>query len=442
MSWKEYQQRKKSWPFRIPRGVLLGLLLMAVSIPALLTLYRSNPDPEIPSALPFDSVELLNALTPEILSQPVTEVTVNHGLKRFRATLSLDTELQRFIQKKLRAYRVDWGGVAVIDSGTGEVLALASHSEKEAGAGPLALRATFPAASIFKIVTATAALDQNLVGRTSSIAYRLRSRRDEGTIRPSDISKPGGNNVATVEQAFAKSENKVFGQLGLRVGGATLLEYAGRFGFNARIPFELAIGVSLAGSSDTEETDEDEDAVDSARMAAGFRGATLSPLHGALIASAVVNGGRMVTPRIVQRVTDDAGTEVYRSGSTVWTRPMSEETARELRLMMAKTIARGGTAHRGFRRLENDRVLGRLDIGGKTGSLTGQNPPGKNLWFVGYAAGPNRSIAIGMVLVHHRIWRVKPAQLSREILDSFFSRPTLIGTGRKETTRRKETTDG
>jgi cell division protein FtsI/penicillin-binding protein 2 len=360
---------------------------------------------------------LLNAVT---LREGPSDVIWKEEGRQWAGELSFDQELQRFIQKKLRDYRVDWGGVAVIDPATGEVLALASHSEKKWDNGNLALRATFPAASIFKIVTATAALEENLVQRNSKFKYRIRYRRDEGTIRRSDVMKEGGNNEATVEQAFAKSENKVFGKIGLRIGEPKLLDYARRFGFNLDAPVEFPVDGSKALPSAEETVDEDEDLVEQARLAAGFQGATLSPLHGAMMAAAVANHGKMMLPHVVRRVSDENGREVYRAEPTVWTTPMSEGTSRDLRLMMEKTISRGGTAHKGFRRLERDKVLNRLDIGGKTGSLTGKNPPGKNLWFVGYAQGSDRAIAIGIVLVHDRIWRVKPSQLSREIMNFHF----------------------
>lgn len=453
VGWKSYQKslkrRKKAG---LPKGGLrricftlavfllgffgYGLFSTKSSNVELVTLEASSATPvsaeicdltkEVELGKKWDRCVFSRLLKPEILQNEPQEVIFKNESRSWNAELSIDPELQRFVQKKLRDYRVDWGGVAVMDASTGEVLALASHSEKGRTFRNLGLNAGFPAASIFKIVTAAAALDQNVVERTQSFKYRLRFRRDEDTIRRSDLLKPGGNNVATVEEAFAKSENKIFGKIGSQIGAARLLEYAQRFGFNVTIPLEIPVDMSRAGTSTDEEADEDEDIVEQARLAAGFKGATLSPLHGAMIAAAVVNDGKMMLPFLVRRVSDEEGKEVFSSKPSVWSNPMSEETARELRLMMTKTLLRGGTAHKGFRRLERDPVLGKLDIGGKTGSLTGQNPPGKNLWFVGYARGPKRSIAVAIVLVHGRIWRVKPAQLSREIMNSYFSpKPVL-----------------
>jgi penicillin-binding protein A len=444
VTWKSYQIDTGTKPkLRIPRGFGRGLLLTFGGFLLLFFGYRAlwptetvsleNPatavcdvSGKIELGKKWDRCVFSRLLPPAMLREGPREVVWNDDTRHWAAELSFDPDLQRFIQKKLKDYRVDWGGVAVVDPSTGEILALASHSEKGWNDGNLALRATFPAASIFKIVTATAALEENLVERTSTFRYRLRFRRDEGTIRRSDLLKEGGNNEVTVEEAFAKSENKVFGKIGLRIGGPRLLDYAQRFGFNSDIPFEFPADWSKAGSSGGEETDEDEDIVEQARLAAGFQGATLSPLHGAMIAGAVANGGKMMLPHLVRRVTEEGGRDVYRAQPTVWTTPMSEGTSRELRLMMEKTISRGGTAHRGFRKLERDRTLNKLDIGGKTGSLTGKNPPGKNLWFVGYAQGYDRTIAIGIVLVHDRIWRVKPSRLSREIMDFYFTpRPVV-----------------
>jgi len=104
--------------------------------------------------------------------------------------------------------------------------------------------------------------------------------------------------------------------------------------------------------------------------------------------------------------------------------------------MMATTVTEG-TAHRSFRRLSRDPVLSQLQMGGKTGSLTGTNPPGKTEWFVGYARSNDAQIAVGIVVVNDKYWRVKPAELAKEIFEHGFGpMPILEASADKAQPRR------
>ncbi|HLG20085.1 MAG TPA: penicillin-binding transpeptidase domain-containing protein, partial [Bdellovibrionota bacterium] len=108
----------------------------------------------------------------------------------------------------------------------------------------------------------------------------------------------------------------------------------------------------------------------------------------------------------------------------VWRKPITPTTAKELRKMMIQTVA-DGTARKGFRGRERDKILRLLEVGGKTGSLTGKNPRGKHEWFIGYAQSPNRRVAIGMVIVSETKWKVRPSELAKEIFHYYFS-PRLV----------------
>ncbi len=339
-----------------------------------------------------------------------TEISVRQEGKNWLLDLTLDPRLQKFINEKLRMYRVDWGAVTIVNPKTGEVLALASHSEKEPQANNLSLTATFPAASIFKVITAAAAIQENSFERNSTIRFSGSARY----VPRRGLLEKNGRTSMTVAEAFAKSANAVFAKLGAQAGASLLLMYAERFGFNQAVPFEVFVESSKAVIPTSN------DPLDEGRTAAGFGDVTLSPLHGALIAGAAVNDGKIMEPYLVRHVVNDDGTTRFYREPRVWESPMSPSTASEIRIMMSKTVTQG-TARKGFRHLEHDAVLGRLDLGGKTGSLTGKNPPGKNEWFVGYARGHEKTIAIGIVLVSEKYWRIKPSELSKEIFRFYFS---------------------
>ena len=81
--------------------------------------------------------------------------------------------------------------------------------------------------------------------------------------------------------------------------------YYDAFGFNRSLNFDLPLEPSRFQIND--------EPYHWAELASGFnRDTTISPLHGAVMVSAVLNDGRMVTPAIVDRILDDGGEELYR----------------------------------------------------------------------------------------------------------------------------------
>jgi cell division protein FtsI/penicillin-binding protein 2 len=142
----------------------------------------------------------------------------------------------------------------------------------------------------------------------------------------------------------------------------------------------------------------------------------------------------MMQPYVVNRLFSGSDEMLYEATPAVWLKPLAEETARELRQMMIRTVV-DGTAHKGFRHIYRDRILSKLDIGGKTGSLTGKHPKGWTEWFVGYASSAEQKIAIGVVLVSEDKWRIRPSELSKEIFRYYFSpRPILEANAARNTT--------
>ena len=97
--------------------------------------------------------------------------------------------------------------------------------------------------------------------------------------------KIAGRDVLTMKDAFARSVNTVFGKLGLFYVGQKLLDYAEKFRFNRPIRADVPVDVGIVKIAP-------EDPWSVVTAASGFtRDNTMSPLHGALIASAVVNDG-------------------------------------------------------------------------------------------------------------------------------------------------------
>lgn len=326
-----------------------------------------------------------------------------------RLFLTLDAPLQLKAMELLERHRVPWGAIVALDPKTGRVLAIASHSEEEPLGKPVALRATFPAASLFKIITAAAAVER--AGMTGS--DRINFRGGNYTLsRYNALPNPKlDRRSMTLAEALGKSVNPAFARVGLNNLSAGMLEhYAHSFGFNAPLPFDMPLEMSTFERPSTD--------YDTARTAAGFGPVTVSPLHAAALTGSIANNGLMMRPYIVDRVVSNDGKIRYQAKSSPMRTTVSASTARELLSMMQSTVETG-TARRQFVRLQNP-LLRSESVAGKTGTLSGTNPKGVYHWFVAAAPASAPEIAIATLVIDPGTARVKSTALGREILEQHF----------------------
>lgn len=334
--------------------------------------------------------------------------------KAYNVHFTLDRELQEKIEDIYQRYDPPFAAFVALDPSTGKILAMVDYSSEE-NMGNLALKASFPAASVFKVVTSTAALNDGKI-RPKAI-FPVNGRF--GTLYKSNLREVVNRwtRFITIEEAFAKSVNSVFGKIAMnRVGPESLQKYANGFGFNQKIDFDMPLEMGSA------QVPSDEFGL--AESGSGYtQKQTLNPIQGAMIASAMVTGGTIPSPYLVDEVTDQNGSKVYEiEQNEKLFRPMDQETSKALAIIMENTITRG-TARREFRDYNHNPILSKLFIGGKTGSFTGTAPSGKYDWFVGFAqssANPKKKIAFASMIVNRKYWRVKSSYVAREaILEHF-----------------------
>ena len=323
-----------------------------------------------------------------------------------RAVLSVAPKVQQGLEKLLAGYRVPTGAVVLMEPRTGRVVAMAEHVERGPRASPVALRPIAPAASVFKIVTSAALLDRG-IGPDSEVCFHGGHHRIQKTLLADDPRRD--RRCLTLSAALGKSANVVFAKLAGRDLSADLLRVeAARFLFNGPIPFDWPVEPSPARISD--------DRFELATTAAGFGDVRLSPLHGAVIASLVANGGTFIPPRVIEAV-EGAPTPSPFEGRPV----LKPEVAAALARMMETTVT-DGTARKVFRR---DRRLRRspmreVTVAGKTGSLAEQAPYRDYSWFIGFAPVEDPQIAVAAVVVNDRLWRVKASFVAHEALKAWF----------------------
>ena len=329
-----------------------------------------------------------------------------------RVDTSIDIALQQFILKKMQRSTSRYIGIVTMDPLTGRILTMAGYDKNDPFGNPC-LDNRFPAASIFKIVTAAAAIEK--CGFSAQSGFKYNGKKH--TLYKSQLKERTNKytNRVTLKNSFAQSVNPVFGKLGaIYLGKHALEQYADAFGFNRQIGFEINIAKSLMHVSD--------DSYNWAEIACGFnRDTRISPIHGALIASVIINNGELVEPTIVDRIGDENDHILYRSHVTLVRRSIAPATSRTISNLMETTI-RSGTCRKSFRGYKRDRVLSKLNIGGKTGTIDNKTHDARYDWFIGFAEEKNgpEKIAISVVVAHEKYIGTRASQYARLIMKEFF----------------------
>jgi cell division protein FtsI/penicillin-binding protein 2 len=329
-----------------------------------------------------------------------------------RAELTLDPRLQQSTDDVLRTFQIPYGAAVVISVPDGRVLAMVGRSaaDPRLGAAELALRPWAPAASVFKVVSATALVSTGLSGAT-----RVCYHGGVSSILPENLlDLPTlDHRCETLAFGIGKSQNALVAKLVTRHLTADRLARVGHdLGFGEAIPFDLPVEPS--------HLDVPEEGLEFARAAAGFWHSTLSPLHGALLAATIANRGEMPSPTVIERA---IGPDGRREPLPVAAprQVVDRRAAVEVGHMMELTT-RIGTAKCTFRNKRGQRYLP-VEVAGKTGTLSAETDHGYvgYSWFVGYAPADHPAIAFAVVLGNKPDWRIKATYVGRHIVSEYLA---------------------
>jgi cell division protein FtsI (penicillin-binding protein 3) len=274
--------------------------------------------------------------------------------------LTIDEHLQHIAERELAAgvarYRAEAGSVVVLDPHTGEILALANvptfnpnafNQTPASARRNRAVQDLYEPGSTFKVVTASAALEERVINPSDHIDVSAGSIRF-GSRVVHDMFRYG---VLSFTDVMVKSSNVGAIKVGLRLGPERLGTYVTRFGFGRRLSPDFP-GENPGIVWDPSRLNDS--ALASVSM--GYQ-VGVTPLQMAAAVSAVANGGHLVTPRVVRAaVSNGQRTPVE---PTVVRRVIEPGTAAELTRIMEAIVERG-TATRA-------RVPG-YSVAGKTGT--------------------------------------------------------------------------
>jgi cell division protein FtsI/penicillin-binding protein 2 len=352
------------------------------------------------------------------------------------ARLTIDPELQRTATHLMEVHKLPEASVVMMDPQTGRVLVYASHLES----GPprdLCAEATAPAASVFKVVTGAALVENAGLAPDTKQCFS----GGEQKILASDLEDDPVRDrwCASLSGAMGRSLNTVFARLALKHLKPPILEDTAKsLGFGDPLAFDVPVQPSQIHLPT--------DTLGFARTAAGFWNTTLSPLHAATLSSTIARGGEPIRPMIVSAVTDLAGAPIWSAPSSPPVpskRAIQPQTAQALTTMMEHTVSEG-TCYRAFHDAKGTPFLPGIFVAGKTGTLTDDKARRFYTWFTGFA--PSRPMpgvkpaAIAVLVVNLPTWQVKANVLAREMLHAYFAqqrvpnvlRPARIAVARKE----------
>ncbi|MET9382351.1 penicillin-binding transpeptidase domain-containing protein [Streptomyces sp. NPDC002928] len=320
---------------------------------------------------------------------------------------TIDPDVQKAAYKALGDNK---GAAVAIDPTTGKILAVVSTPSYDpssltdantAGTAwkkltadsekPLtnrALRQPLPPGSTFKLVVASAALENGLY---SSV--------DEKTDSPDPYTLPGTTTVlknestsapcenATIRVALQYSCNNVFGHMAVQLGQDKVRAMAEKFGFNddsQDVPVRAYASVYPS----------DMDKAQTGLSGIGQFDVTATPLQMAMVSAAIANGGKLISPHMVSQITDSGGDVLKNYDDEAGTtQVVSSGTAEQLQSAM-QTVVEKGTG--------TNALIDGVTVGGKTGTAQHGENNSKTpyAWFTSYGKSDStgKEVAVAVMV--------------------------------------------
>lgn len=391
---------------------LISFFAAALSVSAYFISSRETKGSTANSTFQFSEIKTeINKKLKESTILESDAIVVND--RNFHIEYTIDEKLNNFVKSRLRYYRPDMIAVVVLENDTGKILSSVGFERATMSFNDyLPFSGTHPSASIFKIVTTAELLRDGDVQPDSEFAFRGKGT----TLYKSQLSerKDRWTRTTNFEKAFAMSNNVVFGKAAIEnTTPIELTQMAEKLGFNQELMREVSLSKSHYIMP--------EPGYNLAESASGFNSDTqISPVHCAVLSSVIANDGQLVYPRLVERIVDTNSNNVFTN--TIRKKAViNKDVSQEIKTLMSATVEKG-TAKRKFRKISR-RIKDKIEIGGKTGSITGGLPFGKRDWFTSYAipkVQDNNGISICVMNINFKKWYVKSAQIAEEIIQYYY----------------------
>jgi cell division protein FtsI (penicillin-binding protein 3) len=324
-----------------------------------------------------------------------------HALQGNDVTLSIDEGIQHVAERELDAamhtYETKGGSLVVVDPATGDILALASvpgynpndYTESDADARrDRAVTDRFEPGSVMKTFTIAAALNAGALKPTDVINCEHGFYQVGGiTVRDTHL-----NDLLSPTQILAISSNIGALKIGLQLGEPSLYAAFRRFGFGEDT------GVPLPGEASGVLRPRGRPWVDAETATASYgQGISVTTLQLAMAMGAIANGGKLLEPVLVKRVTDSRGETVRGASTHVRREVVAPGVARTVAEMLVSVTEGGGTAVEAA--IPGFRVAGKTGTAQKVDSATGKYSAEKfTAVFVGFVPVDRPRLVVAVVL--------------------------------------------
>ena len=344
-----------------------------------------------------------------------------NGVKNHGDTVitTLDTSLQAAASEAIGDRK---GAVVLMDVKNGHILALVSKPDfdpnnidriwdsvnEDTENSPLLNRATqglYPPGSTFKIITALEFIREN--ADISSYEFDCTGHFEYDGVK---INCYHGQNHGHMDLnlSFAKSCNSSFANISSGLDKGKFGNTCNELLFNSKIPCPFSYKQS------TVDLDRDSDSADLIQTGIGQGKTQITPIHMAMITSAVANGGVLMEPMVIDEIKNTKGAVVKNFDSKEYGRLMSEDESEKIRELMRGVILNGTGS-----RLQE--TVG-YEAAGKTGSAEYSKDKTKShAWFAGFAPYDDPDIAITVIVEGGGSGGETAVPIARRVFDEYFN---------------------
>lgn len=333
--------------------------------------------------------------------------------------VTLSPKLQQAAYNALGTYR---GAVVAMEPGSGKILAMVSKPDFDPNTisqqweslvtdpsnSVLLNRATqglYPPGSTFKMLTALAYLQEHN-GNYQNFSFDCTGSLSEGevTITCYNGSVHGAEDL---KSAFAHSCNTAFAHIGLDLNAGNFKKLAEKFLFNTELPIQFPHSASVFQLNKNSSYGE------IMTTSIGQGDTLVTPLHMAMITSAVANGGIMMRPYYVARVESSTGDTVSETKPSIYGKMMTPEEAGILTEFMKETVTSGTAVELSY---------SGYSAAGKTGSAEYDSGgvTGTHSWFVGFSNVENPDIVVVVIAEDGGTGSQTAVPIARAIFDSYY----------------------
>ncbi len=349
-----------------------------------------QPAAPLPESACHDPIEVPGRLPADYMVDPALQAFATDLLGRHPAVLSIAVGLD------LRSARVLFLATRQGTAAVGHDLALASASR-------------YPFASLAKILTSAAAI--STTGLEPNSPTWLRGHPH--TLYKSQLRSDTEGVELPLAKAFALSINPVFGNLGLhRLGSPVLLQWADSLGFNRM----RGLGNGVPSGRMAAPID----SYNLAEISSGFVRTTFgSPIQAAMIARKFAGDGILRPP----------AWNGFQPDTACPPDTVSPDRLRRNMTLLFEATVDSGTARGGFEAAWPREARTGFQMGGKTGSLDGTDPPGRYEWFAGFArlsGRPDTGIAIAVLTVNDNRGALSASWTAASLLAAWSRRYDLL----------------